>query len=385
MSNSLSDTSLSQPNLFETIFDEFRSLIFLFVIALIILGLISLDTGFSGVILFCLGALLGGVFLYFQYGFASGWRNFLVHGHTMQLSSHFCLAAICAFIFIPAELWGIDASGSVAPVSISLFIGAFLFGIGMQLANGCGSGVLFSFGASSGRMILALPFFIVGSVIGSIILPPVLLWGSLGNIVIGGGLSTELRTIINILLLSSVSIGFYLLGYSRDQKLPPHLIFGTLIIALLCCTVFILSGHPWGVTFGFTLWGAKALQALGLTMTDFTFWTWPGPKRALELSVLSNISSLMDIGMIIGAGITAAVAGKLKNNEWPGNKQLLAAAIGGLAMGIGARLSFGCNIGAFLAGTASGSLHGWIWFGMALAGSWIGLKLRPFFGFKINS
>jgi uncharacterized membrane protein YedE/YeeE len=169
--NTPSSPSFSQSNLVGTIFVEYRSLIFLFAITLIILGLISLDTGFAGVTLFCLGVLLGGVFLYFQYGFASGWRNFLVHGHAMQLSAHFCLAAICAIIFIPAKLWGIDASGSVAPVSISLFMGSFLFGIGMQLANGCGSGVLFSFGASSGRMIIALPFFIVGSVIGSIILP----------------------------------------------------------------------------------------------------------------------------------------------------------------------------------------------------------------------
>ncbi|MGB1862697.1 MAG: YeeE/YedE thiosulfate transporter family protein [Candidatus Puniceispirillum sp.] len=50
-------------------------------------------------------------------------------------------------------------------------------------------------------------------------------------------------------------------------------------------------------------------------------------------------------------------------------------------MGIGARLSFGCNIGAFLGGIASGSLHGWIWFAMAMAGSVLGIRLRAVFGF----
>ena len=30
-------------------------------------------------------------------------------------------------------------------------------------------------------------------------------------------------------------------------------------------------------------------------------------------------------------------------------------------MGIGARFAFGCNIGAFIGGIASGSLHGWVW------------------------
>ncbi len=49
-------------------------------------------------------------------------------------------------------------------------------------------------------------------------------------------------------------------------------------------------------------------------------------------------------------------------------------------MGWGARIGFGCNIGAFVGGVASGSLHGWVWFAAALPGCWIGIKLRPLFG-----
>ena len=51
-------------------------------------------------------------------------------------------------------------------------------------------------------------------------------------------------------------------------------------------------------------------------------------------------------------------------------------------MGIGARLSFGCNIGAFLGGTASGSLHGWIWFAMAFVGTYFGIIYRDKVGFR---
>lgn len=36
--------------------------------------------------------------------------------------------------------------------------------------------------------------------------------------------------------------------------------------------------------------------------------------------------------------------------------------------------------GAFFSGVASTSLHGWLWFAAALAGSWIGVHLRPRFG-----
>ncbi len=41
-----------------------------------------------------------------------------------------------------------------------------MFGINMQLGNGCGSGTLYTVGGS-GRMIITLAFFIFGSVIGS--------------------------------------------------------------------------------------------------------------------------------------------------------------------------------------------------------------------------
>jgi hypothetical protein len=58
----------------------------------------------------------------------------------------------------------------------------------------------------------------------------------------------------------------------------------------------------------------------------------------------------------------------------------MAAIIGGLMMGYGARLSFGCNIGAFLGGIVSGSLHGLGWLVFGLMGSALGARLRPLFG-----
>jgi uncharacterized membrane protein YedE/YeeE len=69
-----------------------------------------------------------------------------------------------------------------------------------------------------------------------------------------------------------------------------------------------------------------------------------------------------------------------KRRHFQPKQSLLAAGIGGLLMGWGARLGFGCNIGAFVGGVASGSLHGWIWFLAALPGCLIGIRLRPLFG-----
>ena len=347
---------------------------------LVLAVLVVLDTGPRGVALFALGGALGAVFLGFQYGFASAWRRFLVAGEATGLAAHFLLIGLCALVFLSAPSLGLAAAGSVAPVSVSLVIGAFIFGIGMQLANGCGSGVLFSFGGGSGRMMVALPFFVFGSLVGSFLLPSALEWGSLGQVTIGVAGNALATTGINLALIAIAGGGFFWLARRRGEAMPRRLIAGTVIIAVLCWLVFALSGHPWGVTFGFTLWGAKIAAALGVPVENYAFWQWPGPRRALEHSVLADVSSLMDFGMVLGAGAMAAVSGGLRRQDWPPFRQLVGAALGGVLMGIGARLGFGCNIGAFLAGIASGSLHGWIWFVMAMAGSWVGIRARPSFG-----
>ena len=347
---------------------------------LVLAVLVVLDTGPRGVALFALGGALGAVFLGFQYGFASAWRRFLVAGEAAGLAAHFLLIGLCALVFLSAPSLGLAAAGSVAPVSVSLVIGAFIFGIGMQLANGCGSGVLFSFGGGSGRMMVALPFFVLGSLVGSFLLPSALEWGSLGQMPIAIAGNAVATTVFNLALIAPVGGGFFWLARRRGEAMPRRLIAGTVIIAVLCWLVFALSGHPWGVTFGFTLWGAKIAAALGVPVENYAFWQWPGPRRALEHSVLADVSSLMDFGMVLGAGAMAAVSGGLRRQEWPPFRQLVGAALGGVLMGIGARLGFGCNIGAFLAGIASGSLHGWIWFVMAMAGSWVGIRARPSFG-----
>jgi hypothetical protein len=152
------------------------------------------------------------------------------------------------------------------------------------------------------------------------------------------------------------------------------------VIGLLCVAVFAAGGHPWSVTFGYTVWGAKAATALGFDLSQSAFWQWPGPKHALAESVLSDTSSLTDFGMLFGAMAAAAATRPFAAAPWPPIKSLLAAGVGGLLMGWGARLGFGCNIGAFVGGIASGSLHGWIWFLAALPGCLIGIRLRPLFG-----
>jgi len=348
----------------------------------ILITLVLLDHQPASAALILGGFGLGAAFLKAEFSYTASWRRFLTRGEAGGLLGGLIVIAICAFAVVPIAALVPKYGGAIAPLGPSLVIGAFVFGIGMQLANGCGSGTLYTVGGGSGRMLVALLFFVVGSVFGSLMLPAFLALGGVNPVLASdylgawGGLAATLASIaIAAVVITSVA-------RARGGSFAPsrNYVIGGIAIGLLCIVVFAAGGHPWSVTFGFTVWGAKVANALGFDFSHTTFWQWPGPKRALAGSVLSDTSSLTDFGMLFGAMAAAAASKPFAAAGWPPMRSLLAAGLGGLLMGWGARLGFGCNIGAFVGGVASGSLHGWIWFLAALPGCLIGIRLRPFFG-----
>ena len=348
----------------------------------ILVALVLLDGQPASAALILGGFALGVAFLKAEFSYTASWRRFLTRGEAGGLIGGLIVIAICALVVVPvAALWP-NFGGAIAPLGPSLLVGAVVFGIGMQLANGCGSGTLYTAGGGSGRMLITLAFFVIGSVFGSLALPSFLALGGIDPILAAdylgpwGGLAA---TLASIALAAALMIA---VARKRGANWRPSrsYIIGGIVIGLLCVGVFFAGGHPWSVTFGYTVWGAKIFSALGFDFSHAEFWQWPGPKHALTDSVLSDTSSLTDFGMIFGAMAAAAASKPFASASWPPMKSLLAAAVGGLLMGWGARLGFGCNIGAFVGGVASGSVHGWVWFGAALCGSLIGIRLRPAFG-----
>ena len=61
----------------------------------------------------------------------------------------------------------IPGQGYVVPVSLATAIGAFMFGIGMVIAGGCASGTLMRIGEGFTMQILAVIFFVIGSLWGA--------------------------------------------------------------------------------------------------------------------------------------------------------------------------------------------------------------------------
>ncbi|MCE8038005.1 YeeE/YedE family protein [Halomonas sp. MCCC 1A11062] len=369
--------------------------------ALLLAGavLIGLAYGTRLGLLMIVGALLGVSLYHAAFGFTAAWRVFISERRGRGLRAQMVMLAIAVLLFFPAlgagTLWGQSVTGFVSPIGISVVVGAFLFGIGMQLGGGCASGTLFTAGGGNARMVITLIFFIVGSVIGSahftwwMGLPafqPVSLVQTFGA---GGGIAVSLT------LFAAIAASTILLEKRRHGGLeeapranfsqgrwltgPWPLLLGAVALALLNFATLALAGRPWGITSAFALWGAKVYEFIGGDVSQWGYWQSPDNAAALRASVWSDITTVMNVGIILGAMVAATLAGRFAPTLRIPLGSVMAAVIGGLMLGYGARLAFGCNIGAYFSGIASGSLHGWVWLVAGFAGNAVGVRLRPLF------
>ena len=350
-------------------------------------------------LLVLVGALLGVALYHASFGFTGGWRALVTDGRSASVRAQLLLLALATLLLVPpialGSLFGRPVHGFIVPLSIPLAAGAFLFGVGMQLGGGCGSGTLFTAGAGSARMVVTLLAFIAGSVVGVAHLPALASLPSLPGIALW-----QVFGILPTLALSGAALGTLAYFAARTERRrtgqlvplgagprdprflsgPWPLLWGAIALALLSLLTLAVAGHPWGITGAFGIWGAKALAAVGVEVGSWRAFADPGARAQLDGNLFAHPISAMDIGLILGAMLAATLAGKFgpKVDLSPGS--LAAAIIGGLLMGYGARLSSGCNIGALLGGIASGSLHGWVWFALAFPGSLVGIRLRRHFG-----
>jgi len=158
------------------------------------------------------------------------------------------------------------------------------------------------------------------------------------------------------------------------------LAWGAVALALLNLATLWVAGRPWVITAAFPLWGSRAVETLG--WDDPAFWPfWEDPTRAEAIlrPLLADRVTVMDLGLMAGALLAALLAGRFAPRLRVTLREVVASAVGGLLLGYGAVMASGCNISAYVAGIASGSLHGWAWILPALAGNWLGVKLRPLF------
>lgn len=357
--------------------------------------------------LWLVGAGLGIALYHASFGFAAGFRNFLNEGRSAHIRAQLLMLAAAVLLFFPALAAGTVAGqpvrGFVFPVGLEVALGAFLFGIGMQIAGGCGSGTLYTVAGGGTRMLMTLVFFVAGATLAAFTYES---WGSLPDIP-GISLIETLgflpALVLNLAVFAALAFAVTRIEKRRTGRVEPifaansdgkragrrfltgpwPFAWAALALAALNFATLLLAGRPWGITQAFALWGSHAVDRFGLDDPNFwAYWDEPTRAEALHRSLLTDTTTVMNIGLIVGALAATGLAGKFAPVWKIGIGPALGSVLGGLLLGFGAIVATGCNVSAYFSGVASGSLHGWLWIVAALPGIWIGTKLRPLFGLE---
>lgn len=366
------------------------------VAALTLLGL-AVSQGQSGraVMAVAVAAGLGAVLSLSGFGFTHGYRQLFTEGRTAQVRAQVLLLGLVIVLFQPllaaGELWGQPVRGFVFPIGAALVAGAFLFGVGMQIAGACGSGALFVLGGGSGRMAATLLGVVGGATLAAfgfgqwgeapriapVSLPAALgLWGAIAaQLALLGAVWALLVVIerrrhggaVSIFARRGAAKGGFRLSYA----------WGAISLAALCLAVLALLGRPWGIIQPFATWGSWSVEAVRLDDPHFwPFWEEPVRVELIDRPFLADTMAVMNVGVVLGAMLAAAVAGGFALKLRMSFAGFVSALVGGVLMGVGGIMATGCNISAFVSGVASGSLHGWVWIAAALPGNLVGLWLR---------
>lgn len=341
---------------------------------------LALSVSIRQAVLFLVGIGMGAALAGARFGFTTGWRQLLEQRDPRGVTGQLVLLALASVLCLPLLSQYSELTAALGPPSVSLLIGAFVFGLTMQIADGCGSGTLYKAGLGIPLNMGILPLFAFGSFLGSVHVGDWLTLGQLepiGLVSVFGGTQALLITLAGLVvagLLVRAWVGPGRTWWDRKWLL------GAVALAVLAALNLVIAGQPWGVVYGFGLWAAKIVNAAGLfDPTANAFWSQAGNAQRLTESVLMDITSITNIGILGGALWISAkattAAQPLTTQQW------VVGLIAGFLMGYSSRLAFGCNIGAMLSGISTGSVHGWVWVPLALMGTMIGIKVRRHYQF----
>ncbi len=150
---------------------------------------------------------------------------------------------------------------------------------------------------------------------------------------------------------------------------------GAILLSVFQIVTYITTGSPWGVSGVFADWGAWIFRALGGSVDRWFAYSSPTAQATLDAGILNSATSWRNIGIIVGALFATLMASGFKFKKIKSWKQVIAAMLGGLLMGYGAKVALGCNIGAFYSSIAVGNIAGWVFAIFLFLGAIVGSKL----------
>lgn len=361
---------------------------------------LNADRGVS-VVIFIVALAMGATLNGLHFGFSRSFRELLLERKTLAVRAMLVMLALAIILFSGLQqsvqsLEGQTLQGFVRPVGIYSLVGAFVFGLGMQLGIGCTSGTLNRAGQ---LQVLSLPTLLMMIVGGTFAVWSQELWQDWPAIApwaFQQSFHWLIALCLQLLLLLVIYRGLLIWESSVNENVQkmwqpktamtvtnwhPWLL-AAISLAALNGALFWMSGAPWSISSIFPYWGIHLIEWFELPI-DWRFWAYAmeNPKH-LAAQAVNHTVSLTTWGVLMGAlWVTLwRVTSQAKtpttgiySQPW---QAWMISAFAGLLMGLGAVMASGCNIGAFFSGIASGSLHGWIWLPFALLGNWIVLRFR---------
>ncbi len=171
-----------------------------------------------------------------------------------------------------------------------------------------------------------------------------------------------------------IRLGNYPL-YQKLMKAPLTYVTGAVLLAVFQIAHVSLFNSGWGVTSTFATWGAWVYEAVVGSVREWGYFSDAKELKALNQSLLTDGGTLRDIGIVFGALLATLFASEFKIKRIKSIRQVIAAVLGGLLMGYGARLAHGCNIGALFTGISAFSVSGWVFALFLFVGAYLGCKI----------
>ena len=149
-------------------------------------------------------------------------------------------------------------------------------------------------------------------------------------------------------------------GYAKFFEKQWPMWVGGLLFGFINVFMFAFE-KAWSVADGVRNWGNWFFNSVEIT----------------EITMINPhlySTSILNFGIIAGALASALLAKQFKIRNAP-SRELYKAVVGGILMGIGSSMSFGCNIGGFFSSISALSMAGVAMMGGLLIGTFIGLKI----------
>ena len=331
-----------------------------------------------------LGAAFGAVLQRSRFCFYCNFRNLIERGEASGVLAIIVALAVGAIgytaifgAWLPTPaLERLPPTAHIGPVSITLVIAAFAFGIGMAISGSCLSAHFYRLAEGSVISPFAIISALIGFGIGFLTWNPLFLAITSNAFILwlphhfgyDGGLILTLVLLAGLAALTlwwaRPSIPAPAVPLTLGEAVRrvfitrwPAVTAGVLVGAISTVAYFRVA--PLGVTAELgsiartagTAWGVLPSSLFGLDGLR-------GCATVIKEALLSN-NGLFVIGLIGASFITSFLAGQFQPRRLTG-KDVTRGILGGLLLGWGAMTALGCTVGVLLSGIHAGSLSGWV-------------------------